>query len=72
MSDSALKEIIDLAVNDEKFRNQLFSDPNTALEGYNISDEDRKILEGLNADNFDEYAGGLGDRTTKGLWAAGG
>lgn len=72
MSDSALKEIIDLAVKDEKFRNQLFSDPNTALEGYNISDEDRKILEGLNADNFDEYAGGLGDRTTKGLWAAGG
>jgi len=67
MSDTVLKEIIDRAVKDEKFRNLLFSDPNKALEGYTLSKEDRKILEGLNADNFDDFAGGLGDRTTKGF-----
>jgi len=72
MSDTALKEIIDRAVNDEKFRDLLFSNPDKALEGYKLSDEDRKILKGLNADNFDEYAGGLGDRTTKGWIAPGG
>jgi hypothetical protein len=70
MSDTVLKEIIDRAVNDEKFRDLLFNNPDKALEGYKLSDEDRKILEGLNADNFDEFAGGLGDRTTKG-WLPG-
>ncbi len=72
MSDTVLKEIIDRAIKDEEFRNLLFTDLDKALEGYQISDEDRKILEGLDADNFDEFAGGLGDRTTKGLWSAGG
>lgn len=72
MSDTALKEIIDRAVKDEKFRNQLFNNPDKALEGYKLTDDDRKVLENLNADNFDEFAGGLGDRTTKGLWTAGG
>ena len=72
MSDTVLKEIIDRAIKDEEFRNLLFNDLDKALAGYKISDEDRKILEGLDADNFDEFAGGLGDRTTKGLWSAGG
>ena len=67
MSDTVLKEIIDRAVNDEKFRDLLFSNPDKALESYKLTDEDRKVLENLNADNFDEFAGGLGDRTTKGF-----
>ena len=72
MSDTVLKEIIDRAVKDENFRNLLISNPDKALADYNLSDEDRKILEGLNDDNFDEVAGGLGDRTTKGWIASGG
>lgn len=72
MSDTALKEIIDRAVKDEEFRNLLFSDSDKALEGYELTDDDRKILKGLNADNFDEVAGGLGDRSTKGVWTMGG
>jgi hypothetical protein len=68
MSDTVLKEIIDRAVSDEKFRSLLLNDPDKALADYKLSDEDRKILEGLNADNFEEFAGGLGDRTTKGMW----
>lgn len=66
MSDTALKEIIDRAVKDEKYRKLLLNNPDKALEGYKLSDEDRKILEGLTEETFDEFAGGLGDRTTKG------
>lgn len=71
MSDTALKEITDRAVSDEKFRNLLLTDPDKALEGYKLSDEERKILEGLTEETFDEFAGGLGDRTTKGSWTIG-
>ena len=66
MSDTALKEIIDRATKDEKFRNLLLTDPDKALADYKLSDADRKILEGLTEDTFEEFAGGLGDRTTKG------
>lgn len=72
MSDTALKEIIDRAVKDEAYRKLLLNDPDKALEGYKLSDEDHKILEGLTEDTFDEFAGGLGDRTTKGWIASGG
>jgi hypothetical protein len=65
MTDSVLREIIERAIGDENFRIQLFSHPDKALQGYNLTDEDRRLLEGLNADNFDDFAGGLGDRSTK-------
>jgi hypothetical protein len=71
MSDKALEEIIDRAIKDEKFRNQLFNEPGKALAGYELSDESRSVLENINADNFDQFAGGLGDRSTKGLWSIG-
>ena len=64
----ALDQIVERAVNDEEFRNLLFSDLDKALEGYNISDEERDLLENLDEENFDEFAGGLGSRTTKGIW----
>lgn len=67
MSDTAVKEIIDRAAKDEAYRKLLLADPHKALAGYKLSDEDRKILEGLTEDTFDKFAGGLGDRTTKGF-----
>ena len=71
MSDTVVKEIIERAINDEAFRNLLFNNPGEALQGYDLSDEDRKLLEDLNEENFDEFAGGLGDRSTKGIWVIG-
>lgn len=71
MSDTAVKEIIERAVKDEAFRKLLFSNPAEALQGYDLSDEDRQLLENLNEENFDEFAGGLGDRSTKGSWIVG-
>lgn len=71
MSDTAIKEIIDRAVSDEKFRSLLLNNPDNALAGYKLTDEDRVILGGLTEETFDEFAGGLGDRTTKGSWTVG-
>lgn len=68
MSETVVKEIIQRAVEDETFRNQLFQDPQTALKGYDLTAEETALLQGLNKDNFDEFAGSLGGRTTKGRW----
>ncbi|GAB4272520.1 MAG: Franean1_4349 family RiPP [Candidatus Promineifilaceae bacterium] len=66
MSDQTVKEIIERALNDKAFRQLLFKNPDEALKEYDLTDEERKILEGLDEDNFDDFAGGLGDRSTKG------
>ena len=66
MSEVVLREIIDRAVADESFRQQLLSDPTTALKGYELTDAERELLSNLDEGNFDEFAGGLGDRATKG------
>ena len=72
MSESVVEEIIEKAIEDKKFRHQLFNDPKKALAGYELTMVERKMLEGLSEQNFDEFAGGLGDRTTKGIWTPGG
>ena len=66
MSDVVLKEIIDRAVSDDSFRKKLLSDPTSALKGYELTDAERELLSNLDEGSFDEFAGGLGDRTTKG------
>ena len=72
MSEAVVKEIIEKAIGDKQFRHQLFKHPDKALAGYKLTDAERNMFEGLNEDNFDEFAGGLGDRTTKGIWTPGG
>ena len=71
MSEAAVKQVIDRAVGDAKFRNQLFRVPDVALQGYDLTAEERNLLGNLDEDNFDEFAGGLGDRSTKGSWTIG-
>lgn len=67
MSD-AFEQVINRAVRDAGFRNLLLSEPSKALEGYDISDEERDILKNIDEDTLESFAGGLGDRTTKGSW----
>jgi hypothetical protein len=67
----ALDKIVERAVKDDAFRQLLLSDPQQAMDGYDLTDEEREMLENLDEDSFDEFAGGLGDRSTKGSWTPG-
>jgi hypothetical protein len=67
MSQEAVMEIIVRAGKEDGFRQQLFTDPQTALEGYDLTAEERTMLENLDDENFDDFAGNLGGRDTKGF-----
>ncbi len=66
MSD-IVKEIIERAVKDDAFRKMLFENPDAALKGYKLSDDDRALLSNLDEKSLATYGGELGDRTTKGF-----
>ncbi len=65
MSQQTVQNIIGRAVMDEAFRNLLFSDPDKALEGYDLSEEEKRILRNLDADEVSGFAGKLDERITK-------
>jgi hypothetical protein len=67
MSDT-VRQVIERAINEEQFRALLFQKPDEALQGYELSDDERARLSALNQDNFDDFAGPLAGRTTKGTW----
>ena len=66
MSQSPLKDVIERAIDDVNFRQALFNNPDEALKDYNLSEEDRKKLSNLDENNFDDFAGPLTGRSTKG------
>lgn len=70
MSETTVKEIVNRAIEDEAFRTLLFSNPQSALESYDLTDEEREMLKNLDEGQLDKFAGGLGDRSTKG-WVPG-
>lgn len=63
----ALEQVVDRAVKDANYRQLLLSNPDVALQGYNVTGEERQLLTNLTDATFDEFAGGLGERTTKGF-----
>ena len=67
----AFEQLIERAVKDESFRGLLLKDPMKATEGYQVTDEERDLLQNIDEDQLTTFAGGLGDRTTKGSWNIG-
>jgi hypothetical protein len=63
----ALEQIVDKAAKDEDFRKLLLSNPNLALKGFNLTSDEKALLEGLTEETFDDFAGTLGGRITKGF-----
>lgn len=66
-----VKEVLDRALKDDSFRRLLLSNPDKALYGYAVTDEEHQLLASLNEDSLEDFAGGLGDRSTKGTWTPG-
>lgn len=67
----AFEEIIARAGKDPAFRQLLLDDPQKAMEGYALIDDERKMLINLDEAQIDQFAGQLGDRTTKGAFGRG-
>ena len=65
MSQKAVQNLIGRAVMDEAFRKLLFSDPDQAFEGFDLTEEEKKILRALDADEVASFAGKLDERITK-------
>jgi hypothetical protein len=65
MSQDAVQSLIGRAVLDEAFRKLLFSDPDKAFEGYDLTEEEKAILRKLDADEIASFAGKLDERITK-------
>jgi hypothetical protein len=65
MSIENVQTIIGRAVTEEEYRELLFSDPEKALEGYELSEEEAAALKGLEREKFDAVAGELEDRISR-------
>ena len=65
MSAETVQEIIVRAVTDEEYRELLFSDPNNAIENYDLTVEEATALRGLERDQFDVMLGELEERVSR-------
>ncbi|MBN2305453.1 MAG: hypothetical protein JXQ72_13290 [Anaerolineae bacterium] len=65
MSKEDLTTIVSRALTDEDYRAKLLSDPGSALEGYSLDENEKKMLHSLPADAFDELTMDLEDRQSK-------
>ncbi len=65
MSAENVEKIIGKAVVDGEYRRLLFSEPDKALEGYELTEEEKSALIGLEREKFDAVAGELEDRISR-------
>lgn len=65
MSQEALQKLIGRAVMDKVFRELLFSDPDKAFDGYDLTEDEKTILRELDAEEVAAFAGKLDERITK-------
>ena len=59
MSHKDVEQIISRAVIDQQFRELLFTSPNEALSGHDLTADERKALQGLSREKFDNALGDL-------------
>jgi hypothetical protein len=65
MSQKDVQSLIGRAVMDKAFRELLFNDPDKAFEGYDLTEQEKKILRNLDADEVASFAGKLDERISK-------
>lgn len=65
MSAETVQDIIIKAVTDKEYRELLFSDPDKALEEFDLTDEEIEGLKGLEREKFDVAADELEERVSR-------
>jgi hypothetical protein len=65
MSEEAINEVIRRALVDDEFRSQLFSDPEAALSGYDLTEEERASLSAMQEQAFDAFASEIEERISR-------
>lgn len=65
MSQETVTKVITKALLDDEFRSQLFSDPDEALSGYDLTEEERASLSALQEDAFDAFASEIEERISR-------
>lgn len=65
MSQQAVAQVIGRAVVDAEFRDLLFSDPDQALVGYDLTMEERQAILATKSKHLKDFAGKLDPRITK-------
>jgi hypothetical protein len=65
MSREAVEAIIGKAVVDSRFREALFADPEEALAGYELTEEEVVALKAIGAEEIESFAGALDERISK-------
>ena len=65
MSKEALQAVIGKAVLDSEFREALFADPDQAVEGYELTEEEVAALKAIDAETMESFAGSLDERISK-------
>lgn len=66
MSIEAVHQVIGRAVTDEAFRKLLFENPDAALQGFDLTDEERAALADLDEEEVSAFSNQLSQRITKG------
>jgi len=75
MSKEALQTVIGKAVADDKFREALFANPDKALAGYDLTQDEVAALKSVDAETMESLAGSLDERISKAFimgWTIGG
>ena len=68
MSQDAVSQIIGRAVIDTEFRNLLFSNPDQALQGHDLTDDEIEALKNLRQEDLEDFSTKLDSRITKRAW----
>jgi len=61
----SVQEIVGRAITEPEYRELLFADPDRALSGYDLTEEEAAALKGLERERFDLIAGELEERISK-------
>jgi hypothetical protein len=65
MSQENLRKIIIRAVREPEYREALFGEPDRALEGYELTEEEVAALKGLEREKFDAVASEVEERVSR-------